>query len=419
MQNSLRHSEKKRCWNAVLPAMLVWFGLASMGVAQDTDPLTNLAVPQGVLDFVQTYQVLFGGVLGTALGVLGKWVFDQISAERAARRQFAQEITKQITDLATNHYWSLANYAGVLAGQLESYLDNRDHYLMLNFRDHSDLETSLETLADETALASFHQFCRLIELFDAFQFRKSNTYLLTSHAAGEMSKKLYNTFVSSLPTGAKNNARDAENIDTLKIVKHLRVEAKEGSPYKGTLMAEVPTAYFMEELANDAGALKDELAAYRHWIWRRIPEVEQAVDALRAYNALLSHELALIYRDFYKDDPVGTKLYLSEVAFKDWPHLMTEQTFLAMERATVQSALLRPLGAPTMSEEGKSVQTSKPREGISEDKVKPSDTPGSTSQKNKTVEDPKESVEKSDETKTLLEARLKAAQMQGKDGPNA
>ena len=37
---------------------------------------------------------------------------------------------------------------------------------------------------------------------------------------------------------------------------------------------------------------------------------------------------------------------LREVAYDDWPNLLTEQSFSAIERASVQSALLRPLGAP-------------------------------------------------------------------------
>lgn len=415
---------------AILCAGLTfWVLTGGIGGAQVTPSPEPTSLPSPVLDFVHTYQVLFGGVLGTGLGVLGKWIFDQISAERAARRQFAQQVTKQISDLATNHYWSLANYAGILAGQLESYLDNRDHYLMLNFKDHKDLETSLEALADETARASFHQFCRLIVLFDDFQFRSSNTYLLTSHAAGEMSKKLYNAFVSNIPTGAKNSARQAENIDTLKIVKLMRKKAKEDPAYKGMSMAEVPAVYFIDELTEgeaksglssgsyDKSMLSDELQAYRHWIWQRIPEVEQAVDALRAYNALLSHELALLYRDFFKDGSVNSKLYLSNTAYDDWPHVITEKTFLAIERASVQSALLQPLGDPTHGKGQGPGSTKDAADQGKSDSGKQGTTDGKLERRKGRAEDVAQIGDQPDPGKSNSLVGARAAQISG--GPDA
>ena len=323
---------------------LAMAGIPEVAWSKEEDSGSVLPFPERVWEFVRTYQALFGGALGAAIGYLAKWLFDQWSAERTARREFAQSVTKQISELAQKYYWSLANYAGVLAGLLESYLDNRTHHLMLLWEDRNALDKRLEEIANEFAKTSFYHFCRLISLFDAFQFQGSNTYLLTSHAAGETSKRLYNTFIASLPT---EDAKDS--IDTLKIVKVLREERQTEFSSKPVMVCNFPSALFIETIANQE--LKTELKNYSSWIKNRVPDVEEAADALRAYNELLNHELARLYRDFFKKTVPDATLYLGEVAYDDWPNLLTEQSYSAIERASVQSALLRPLGAPISGRE--------------------------------------------------------------------
>jgi hypothetical protein len=349
-----RHSPASRPANPVARTLLIAalflallclpLPLWSEEAAKTTEPGSLLSLPEKLWEFVRTYQALFGGTLGAALGYLGKWLFDQWSAERTARREFAQTVTTQISKLAKDYYWSLANYAGVLAGLLESYLDNRTHHLMLLWEDRRDLENRLEQIAKTFAEASFYHFCRLIGLFDSFQFQGSNTYLLTNHAAGETSKRLYNTFIASLPTDDSE-----EGINTLKIVKVLREERDTPLSSKPMKVADYPSELFMNTVAKDD--LGDELKNYGKWIRSQIPEVEEAAAALRAYNELLNHELARLYRDFFKKTAPDNKLYLGEVAFDDWPNLLTEQSYAAIERANIQSALLRPLGAPISTRE--------------------------------------------------------------------
>ena len=58
---------------------------------------------------------------------------------------------------------------------------------------------------------------------------------------------------------------------------------------------------FMEAVAKQD--LKPELENYVSWIKNRVPDVEEAADALRAYNELLNHELARLYRDWFKKTP--------------------------------------------------------------------------------------------------------------------
>lgn len=319
-------------------------GLPDLAWAADAEPAPTLPLFDWIWEFVNTYQALFGGALGAGVGYLAKWFFDQWSAERTARREFAQSVTTQISELAQKYYWSLANYAGVVAGLLESYLDNRTHHLMLQWDDRKYLDERLDEIAGRFAEMSFYHFCRLIGLFDAFQFQGSNTYLLTSHAAGETAKRLYNTFIGSLPT-----EDGTDSIDTLKIVKALREERQTDFSEKPLRVCDFPSALFMEEIAKKE--LKTELENYSNWIKNRVPDVEEAADALRAYNEVLNHELARLYRDFFRKTPPDASLYLGEVAFDEWPNLLTEQSYSAIERASLQSALLKPLGAPISAPE--------------------------------------------------------------------
>lgn len=292
---------------------------------------------QWLKDNILTYQTLFGGALGASLGYLAKWVFDQWSAERDARRKFAQSITEQISGLAKDYYWSLANCAGVVAGLLESYLDDRTHHYIVVWRDRAYLSERLDEIADNVANNSFYHFCRLIGLFEKFQFQKSNTYLLTNHAAGETSKRLYNAFIASLPP-----EEPEKGIDLAKIVKVLREEKQVEGAGKPIPVSEFPEDAFMQDIANNE--LKEQLKAYKVWIRCAIPSVEEATDALRAYNELLNHELARLYKDFFKKNPPGTSRYLGSIVFDDWPNVLTEQSYFAIEKSSMQSALLRPLG---------------------------------------------------------------------------
>lgn len=337
---------------AQLGALLLFcFCCVEPSLAQDRSDGELLPLPERMLEFVRTYQALFGGTLGAALGYLAKWYFDQLNAERTARREFAQSVTTQISELANEYYWSLANYAGVLAGLLESYLDNRTQHLMLLWEDRSQLATRLDQISNEFSQMSFYHFCRLIGLFDVFQFQGGNTYLLTNHAAGEKCKQLYNMFIANLPL-----EDNEDSIDTLKIVKVLRELRTSESHESQIPVAELPSAEFMSTIAQNE--LKTEFENYRKWVQSRTPNVEEAADALRAYNELLNHELARLYGDFFKKTPPGSNLYLGEVAFDEWPHLLTEQSYAAMERASVQGTLLRPLGTPVTA--GETVPKDKP-----------------------------------------------------------
>ncbi len=279
-------------------------------------------------------------VLGGVLGFLGKWLFDEASASIKARRDFAQKVTDQVADLAKTYYWSLANHAGVVAGLLEEYLALVDHHLLLAWPGgRQDLEQRLGDLADEAAQQSFCYFCRLVWLFDQFQLRGSNTYLLTTDAAGRVCRRLYNSFMASLPVG---EATRAQRLDTLVILKVMAEKVSRPGSEEPVAVAEMTPAGF--NALVEAGELKEVRAAYREWLAARLPDVAAAAEALRAYNEVLSHELARLYRPFFGWSPVSVDPYAEAVAFDLWPHVLTAQSVRAINRAWRQGELLRPPG---------------------------------------------------------------------------
>jgi hypothetical protein len=288
--------------------------------------------------FKSWFDLLFGGALGAALGYLIKWFLEQFSLNVAARRKFAEKVTEQISTLATEHYWSLANYAGLVSGLLESYLQSRAYHLLLQWNDPSDLSRRLDELADETAKKSFPHLCRLIALFYAFQFEESNTYLLTEHAAGETCKRLYNAFVGSLP-----EELELANLYASEITDENGEKKKIGL---------VHPAYISDLVISGHKELAIERKKWRNWLRHNLENVIQTADALRAYNEILIHELANLYRDWFKKGQPGVP-YADELVSNAWPNVITEQSIIVIGRTRQQPTLLSPLGAAITGEIGK------------------------------------------------------------------
>ncbi|MBE9070110.1 hypothetical protein IQ260_26055 [Leptolyngbya cf. ectocarpi LEGE 11479] len=171
------------------------------------------------LDLDNLITLIFGGLIGGFL----KWGLEQWGFRRATQRQFAQAVTDQISTLASEHYWSLANYAGVVAGLLEDYIEQYSYHLMLIWYDKDDLRKKLDEIAEDTVEECFAYFCHLIGLFYAFQFREGNTYLLTDHQAGEKCKQLYNAFLKSF--SGSELSKKIVNLYALKTI--VRTEKRE------------------------------------------------------------------------------------------------------------------------------------------------------------------------------------------------
>lgn len=314
------------------------------------------SLPDGTKNW---FEYLSGGALGAALGFLLKWLLEQWSARAAARREFAKEITRQISLLAEKHYWALANTAGLLAGQLEGYLAGRTYHLIIPWPERRFLRERLDDIATEAAEASFPHFCRLVWLFDAFQFQSSTTYLLTDPTAGDLCKRLYNMFVASLP----------EQLD-LANIREFESETEEGDKVVRKKLRDLPSGTLTGQQIRDQ--LAKEKEAYTNWFKHNVPSVSMAAQVLRAYNELLNHELELLYRLWFKRRPPSPESYAFELGL--WPNLLTQQAVATVGLAGYQSNLPRALGAAaggkqtlpqsskgTPSEETKS--TTVPQEG--------------------------------------------------------
>ena len=297
---------------------------------------------------------LFGGVFGVALGFLAKWLLEQMSARIAARREFAKEVTKQISSLAEKHYWALANGAGVLAGQLEGYLASRTAHLIIPWEDRTALRDRLGVLAEETTKESFIRLCQMIWLFDSFQFQGSTTYLLTSHSAGDMCKRLYNMFVGSLSLPQ----------DELAKIRELSIELVEGTGEKAVKatrkLRDLPPGTLTQDLIDKS--LPHAKTAYAQWLRSNAIEVATAASALRAFNELLNQELAVLYRVWFRERAPFPEAYVYEQQFGQWPDLLTRESADTLALAGYQSNLLRPLGSAGAAQPSASPSLSSPEE---------------------------------------------------------
>jgi hypothetical protein len=270
--------------------------------------------------------------MGTLIGYWAKALLERLNARAAAHLAFAKDVTGRITTLANEHYWPLANYAGVVASEFETHLELCTYHLLLHWEPHNGLEQKLSDLAKERAAAAFPAFCQLIGLFYAFQFGGGNTYLLTTHSAGETCKRLYNMFVGSLP----------ERLNLANLV-GTQIRVNEEGIQKSRKLYELRGASFSDEIIKE---LPREREAFEQWLQHNLCDVTIAAAALRALNELLSHELALLYKDWFRRGRFlsSTDPYVSAVAYGKWPGVLTEESVYTMGQAAFEGALLRPLG---------------------------------------------------------------------------
>lgn len=99
--------------------------------------------------------------------------------------------------------------------------------------------------------------------------------------------------------------------------------------------------------------LKQAREAYREWL-SFFDKVSIAAQSLRAYNEVLSHELAHLYRDWFRRAPLSMEPgsspalpFAEVVAYRKWPEILTENSVHAIARASSGSELLQALGKGT------------------------------------------------------------------------
>lgn len=269
------------------------------------------------------------------------YLFGERAATRAARRKFWESVSVEVATLARESYWGLANYAGVLAAQLEEYHELRTYHLLLQWDDHADLERRLDEIADSYRATSFCFFCRVIKLFNDFQFERSNTYLLTSQWSGEMARKLYNQFVEAI-----DRDDEQQRIDTLKILSVMKTKDSE-NPER--TLNDLPVDDFNRRVAEvydapSARGLRDVRDAYGGWLRQDPSKVLLVAQSLRAYSELLHHELAMLYEDWLVKRRGGRDELARTVAMGNWPNVLSVDAFFTIDRARSQGVSLRPIG---------------------------------------------------------------------------
>lgn len=282
-------------------------------------------------------------LLGLGIGLLGMmaWRTRQphtmvAEPSRDAPDARVPTASVDVADLAKNHYWGLANYAGVLAGALDDYLKHRAHHLFLHLdgdptRNRASIRERLDTIAKEKARETFPYLCQLVSRFDRFHFKGSNTYLLTNHEAGEVCKQLYNAFLSSLPTNEQLNRADLYAHEV-------------GGQAVGELE---PAALgrLVEEDNEEAAVLRRARDAWQNWLRYDRAGVSQATDALLAYNEILLREMAALYQGWFDLHRTPETPDSNATADGSWPYALTEPTRLAVERFRDTATLLAPLGS--------------------------------------------------------------------------
>lgn len=291
-----------------------------------------------------------------ALGFLGKWVFDEVKATNAKRREFVEKTSDKVVGLAWGHYWALANATGTLAGHLNHHLRMVDAHLLVVWDDPQSLQERMKVIASDTENDSFVSFVRLLHAFERFQFRGSNTYLLPHHAAGEALRRLYNRFIASLGTQLGRSLTPIRLAIERKLPASGDGRAAE-PPDLGSAQFETKTWFTIDDrLAaadwNDAD-LQERLdlarARYRAWLASEPAAVAEAADSLHAFSRLLTHELAVLHDGWHHD---RSKTALADswrqieasVAARAWPGVLDDRAAETVRRARSVSSFFSPLG---------------------------------------------------------------------------
>jgi hypothetical protein len=332
--------------------------------------------------------------VGALLGALLRWVFEQLSAEFKARREFAKSAAERVTNLAERHYWRLATATGGLASVLEQYLELVEAHLMVpdwqpgtgdlarpsqgQFPAVLDRLTNTDGEGDEgdsLVYLAFNNLCRVLWYLDDFQYRGSETYLLTTHHASEQAKRLVNRFTESLaadadpkleiqqlirlldhrlPTGRRGGEQESSE-------KMPPASAGQGDAGLAPGADQAQAAKAGAGAGKDGGAreipdwnrldpeciqrvFKDPLAAWAYRMRWRLEDIAEAATCMRAYSELLSHELALLFRQFHRGPSDPHHDLRVQVAHGDWPNVLSTSSAIALESLSGHSTLLKPVG---------------------------------------------------------------------------
>lgn len=305
------------------------------------------------------------GIVIPALVFLGKWVFDEVKAANAKRRDFVAKTSDKVVGLAWDHYWALANATGTLAGHLNNHLRMVDAHLLVVWDDPKAMQERMKAIAADTETESFVSFVRLLHAFERFQFRGSNTYLLPHHAAGEALRRLYNRFIGSLGSQLNRSLTAIRLAIERKLVPATSGGKAAEPPDLGSAQFETRTWFTIDDRFPAADWSDAELqerldtarARYRTWLATEPAAVAEAADSLHAFSRLLTHELAVLHAVWHRDrGPMALtdswRQVEAAVASGAWPGVLDARAAETVRRARAFSSYFAPLGGITEAPPG-------------------------------------------------------------------
>ena len=219
-------------------------------------------------------KTLIGLAVGTVLGALVKFAFDEWSAKNHARREMIASVTKSVEDLSEKYYWHLANNASTLATIFNEYLNIRTK-IQLSQNPPREQRNALAQLIKKKSTESFYYYARLTKSTYQFDWRAGSTFFLRDFWAGQTIRNL------------QNSLKEVLRLDW-DLVDHVDAPGPDGKP-RGSTPSDL--------LENDD--LKSVIADYRKF-FEDEEKVRKAAKYLETCGDLFYYELAQLYRDWFR-----------------------------------------------------------------------------------------------------------------------
>lgn len=218
-------------------------------------------------------------VAGALVGGFAKYMFDEWSARKKARRDLVANVTQNIEVLAKRYYWLLANNASTLTTLFEEYLRRRTG-LQLSQEPPEKVKGELDELIDDFAEESFPYYAEFTKLTYEFNWRAGNTFFLRHYWAGRTIMNLHNEIRAAF-----------EGVEDDNIIKTMIEASKDGTTRRKLHLADYKKLFPQDS---------DEHKSYCVFI-SSADRVSAAVQSLSAYNNLFHYELGYLYRDWFKN----------------------------------------------------------------------------------------------------------------------
>lgn len=288
----------------------------------------------------------FGGTLAILIVVyvfpsIGEALFGEFAAGGKIRREFADATAKQVASLANQHYWTIANAAGTLSGELRSYLEAVEICLYLDFAEREHLDWMIADVGKGASSGSFPTLVQFVCVLHSFQFEGSNDYLLPDRSASTHLRRLYNSFRVLIKTDS------GDDLATRILQLRKKYQDKDG---KFDLEKMLNAASQRSEKKGPGGRLIDrdmELLRrdWAKWLRNNLPSVLEAANALEAFSRLLQYQLAMLYKHWFHDEKTADELanVQDAVERKRWFGVLTRAELATLAIAREQDDFMTAL----------------------------------------------------------------------------